>query len=166
MSEWPSNVASVADFVSVGRVGKPHGLDGSFVVEGASEAEERFAADATLWVDGEPARVVASKRAGGRPVIRLDRTVRRGTQLHVRRADLPAPEPNSYYVFDLVGLCVEEEGGRALGRVRDVASYPANDVLELDSGLMLPLVEDCIREIDLDGRRIVIAPGFAEPPLR
>ena len=36
----------------------------------------------------------------------------------------------------------------------------ANDVLELDSGLLLPLVEACVREVDLEARRIVVEPGF------
>jgi 16S rRNA processing protein RimM len=149
-------------FVTVGRVGKPHGLDGSFVVEEASEDPERFAVGATLLVGGEPARVVESKRARGRPVVRLDRRAERGTPLEIPRADLPPPEPDSYYVFQLIGLEVVEEGGRELGRVSDVAPGIANDVLELDSGLALPLVEDCVREVDLESSRIVVARGFTE----
>ena len=39
----------------------------------------------------------------------------------------------------------------------------ANDVLELDSGLALPVVEDCVRAIDLAAGRIVVAAGFADP---
>ena len=58
---------------------------------------------------------------------------------------------------------VVEEGGAPLGRVRDVAHYPANDVLELDTGLDLPLVEACVREIDLAGGRILVTRGFAAP---
>jgi len=98
--------------VRVGKVGKPHGLEGAFVVEEASEDPERFAKGATLLVEGEAARVVESKRAGGRPVIRLDREVPRGT------------------------------------------------ALELDTGLALPLVDACVREVDLDGGRIVVRTGF------
>ena len=147
----------------VGRVGRPHGLDGSFVVEDASEAPERFAVGAALYADGVPVRIVASKRAGGRPVIRLDRPVPRGALLAVLRAELPPPAGGSYYVFQLVGLAVEQEGGRALGRVADVAPGVANDVLELDSGLALPLVEACVREVDLTAGRIVVSAGFAEP---
>ena len=41
---------SLTDYVYVGRVGKPHGLDGSFVVEEASDAPERFAPGAVLRV--------------------------------------------------------------------------------------------------------------------
>jgi 16S rRNA processing protein RimM len=151
------------DRVLVGRVGKSHGLDGSFVVEDASETAERFAVGADLLVGGEPARVVAAKRARGRPVIRLDRRVDRGSALEVPRDSLPEPEEGSYYVFQLIGAEVVEDGGEPLGRVLDVAPGVANDVLELDSGLALPMVEECVRQIDLENARILVAPGFAGP---
>jgi 16S rRNA processing protein RimM len=133
------------------------------VVEDASETPERFAVGATLLAGGEPTEVVASKRAGGRPVIRLDRAVPRGAVLEVPREALGPPESDAYYVFELIGLAVEEEGGRVLGRVADVTPGVANDVVELDSGLALPLVAACVRAIDLEGGRMVIASGFAEP---
>ena len=150
------------ELVTVGRAGRPHGLDGSFVVEDASEDPKRFQVGAKVWIDGEAARVVASKRARGRPVIALDRDVARGTVLQVPVEDLPPPEADAYYVFQLVGLTVEEEGGRPLGRVTAVEPGVANDVLELDSGLALPLHEACVLEVDVDGGRIVIARGFTE----
>jgi ribosomal 30S subunit maturation factor RimM len=115
-----------------------------------------------LWVDGEAALVVTSKQAGGRPVIALDREVQRGAALEVPATDLPAPDEDAYYVFQLVGLSVEEEGGRPLGRVREVEPGVANDILELDSGLALPLHEACVLEVDVEGGRIVVARGFAE----
>jgi 16S rRNA processing protein RimM len=153
----------MSELVRVGRVGKPHGLDGSFFVEGASEDEARFAVGATLHVDGELATVVASKRSGGRPVIRLDREAQRGAELAVPRSALPPSGEGEYYEFELVGLAAEEEGGRPLGRVAAVLPGVANDVLELDSGLLLPLVEACVREVDTAAGRILIARGFAAP---
>jgi 16S rRNA processing protein RimM len=153
---------SSSPLVVIGRVGKPHGLDGAFSVEDASEAPERFAAGATLYVEGEPARIVESKRARGRPVIRLERSVERGSQLAVPRSELPPPERDWYYVADLVGLEVEEEGGRPLGRVVEVGAFPANDVLELDTGLSLPLVDACVKQVDVERGRILVAPGFAD----
>jgi 16S rRNA processing protein RimM len=154
-----------SDLVPVGRVGKPHGLDGAFFVDGASERQEVFARGATLHAGGKPATVVVSRHgSGGRPVIRLDREVQRGTELAVARTTLPSlTDEDEFYVFQLVGLSVEEEGGRLLGRVREVLEYPANDVLELDSGASLPLVEACVRQVDLAGGRIVVAVGFADP---
>jgi 16S rRNA processing protein RimM len=154
-----------SDLVPVGRVGKPHGLDGGFFVEGPSERAGVFAVGATLFAGGKPAAVVASRRgSGGRPVIRLDRAVDRGTELAVARATLPLlVDEDEFYVFQLVGLSVEEEEGRLLGRVREVLEYPGNDVLELDSGTSLPLVGECVRQVDLAGGRIVVAAGFADP---
>jgi 16S rRNA processing protein RimM len=151
----------VPELVRVGRVGKPHGLDGSFFVEHASEDEERFAEGAMLRVDGEPATIVASKRSGGRPVIRLDRDVARGAELSVLRSELPPTEEHEFYAFELVGLAVEEEGGRALGLVTEVRPGVANDVLQLDSELALPLVDACVLDVDLERRRILVARGFA-----
>jgi 16S rRNA processing protein RimM len=148
--------------VVVGRVGKSHGLDGSFVVENASETRELFAVGATLLVDGAEATVVGSKQARGRPVIRLDRRVDRGAALAVPSDALGPTSEEEFYVFQLVGLAVAEEGGRLLGAVADVAPGVANDVLELDSGLLLPMVEECVLSVDLEAGRIVVAPGFAD----
>ncbi len=154
-----------SDLVPVGRVGRPHGLHGAFFVEEPSEREAVFAPGATLYLRGEAARVVESRRgSGGRPVIRLDVPAERGAELAVARETLPPlAGEDEFYAFELVGLAVEEEDGRSLGRVREVVQYPANDVLELDSGASLPLVEACVRQVDVAGGRIVVAAGFADP---
>jgi 16S rRNA processing protein RimM len=154
----------VADkLVKVGRVGKPHGLDGSFFVDHASEDEQWFEKGTRLRLDGEPAEVVASKRSRGRPVIRLDREAPRGAELAVPRDELPPPGEDEYYEFQLVGLEAVEDGGRALGRVVAIHPGPANDALELEGGLLLPLVGACVLQVDLEAGRILVAQGFAGP---
>jgi 16S rRNA processing protein RimM len=153
-----------SELVSIGKVGRPHGLDGSFFVDGASERNGAFAVGVVVRVGEEQYEIVASKHGSqGRPVIRLDSPVARGATLSVPREALPELPDDEYYIFELVGLAVVEESGRELGRVRAVLDYPANDVLELDSGASLPLVEACVRQVDLAGGRIVVAPGFADP---
>jgi 16S rRNA processing protein RimM len=145
----------------IGRVGRPHGLDGSFVVEEASEDPRRWSVGARVLVDGEPAEIVSTRRAGkGRPAIRLDRQATRGAQLAIRAADLPPADDGAWYAFELVGLAVVEEGGRTLGSV--VGLYPgvANDNLELDDGTLLPLIDDAVLDVDLAGGRIVVRAGF------
>jgi len=152
----------MSDHVAVGRVGKPHGVQGAFFVEEPSDDPGRYATGATLYVGGKPALVVESKQARGRPVIRLDREVPRGAPIEVEREALPQPREDEYYVFQLVGLAVERTDGTALGRVANVDPGVANDVLRLESGLLLPLVEACVRQVDLETGRIVVAPGFDE----
>ena len=83
--------------------------------------------------------------------------------LEVPREALPATEEGEYYAFQLVGLEVVEEGGRVLGRVEAVHPGPANDALDLGDGLLLPLVEACVRAVDLEAGRILVAPGFSDP---
>jgi 16S rRNA processing protein RimM len=151
------------DLVPVGRVGRPHSLDGAFVVERPSDDDRRYAVGATLLVDGEPATIVLSRRAGGnRRAIKLDRPVERGQQLAVDRADLPPPDPGHFYVFELVGLAVVDETGREVGAVRDVLPGVANDSLELTTGTLVPMIEDAVLEIDTAGGRIVVADAFVE----
>lgn len=148
-------------FVPVGRVGRPHGLDGAFVVEQGSEDERRFVVGAVLHVDGAPAKVVLSRRVGrGRRAIRLDRSVARGATLTVPRAELPVLEEGEFYTFEIVGLRVEEVGGRVVGIVTDVLPGAANDNLELDDGTLVPMIEDAIRSIDPAEGVILLNPGF------
>ena len=153
----------MAELVRIGRVGRPHGVDGAFVVEGASEDPSRFEVGAELLVGGEPATVVLTRQVGGgRRAIKLDRRADRGEELTVRRNVLPPLDDGSYYVADLVWMEVVDDTGARVGFVRDVLPGPANDALELDTGLLLPLVEECVREVDLESRRVLLNPGFTD----
>ena len=146
----------------VGRVGRPHGLDGAFVVEQGSDDERRYAKGATLYVNGEPATIVVSRRVGrGRCAIRLDRNVERGDGLAVRRSQLPALPEGEYYAFELIGLHVEEDG-RVVGLVQDVLPGSANDNLVLENGILVPMIEDAIRFIDPAAGVVVLNPGFID----
>ena len=148
--------------IEIGKVGRPHGIDGAFFVEQPSDDDRWWKTGATFLADGAPVAVVAHRMSSGRPVIKLDRSVERGALLEVERDSLPPTEEDEYYAFELIGLEVVEESGRVLGRVKAVTSGVANDVLELDSGVLLPMVEDCVHRVDLDTGRIDVAAGFAE----
>ena len=152
----------MSDRVTVGRVGRPHGLDGSFVVEQPSDDARWFAVGSRLLVGGAELEVVGARRAGGKPVIRVGGQAARGALIEVPREALPPTAEDEYYAFQLVGLEVVEEGDRALGRVVAVLAGVANDSLELDGGSLLPLVGDCVRSIDLEAGRILVAPGFSD----
>ena len=152
--------------VLVGRVGRPHGLDGSFFVEDASEDERWFelgrAAARRRRARSEV--VVARRGAGGRPVIRLDRAgrARHGARGATRGAAadrrgrvlrLPARRPRG----------ASRRAAVASAASSTVVPGVANDALELDGGLLLPLVGACVRDIDLEAGRILVAPGFSDP---
>ena len=98
--------------------------------------------------------------------MRSDSTARSSAvpSLTISVADLPPPDPDSYYAFQLVGLAVSEEGGRDLGRVVAVHPGLANDNVELEDGTLVPLIEDAVLAVDLETGRIVVVAGFLPPP--
>lgn len=147
--------------VPIGRVGRPHGLDGFVLVEDGSDDPRRWQPGERVYVDGVPAVVRGSRRVGrGRRAVDLDPPARRGAQLAVRVGDLPPPEPGAWYAFELVGLRAEEEGGRPLGSVRDVHPGVANDNLELEDGTLVPLIDAAVVDVDLAAGRVVVRRGF------
>ena len=148
--------------VRIGRVGRPHGIDGAFFVEQPSDDTRWWKTGASFLAAGKPVQVVAHRTSSGRPVIKLDKPVERGAFLEVERDALPPTEEDEYYAFELVGRAVVEETGRELGTVKAVTPGVANDVLELDTAVLLPMVEDCVRSVDLAAARIVVADGFAD----
>lgn len=85
-----------------------------------------------------------------------------GAELWTTR-DKAALAENEYLDDDLIG-CALLEGERPIGFVRSVRHYPAQDMLELDGGALVPLVGAFIREIDLGARviRVHLPPGLVE----
>ena len=126
--------------VTAGRVGKPHGRDGSFYVERAAHP---LAAGTTVFL-GERRHHV-ERRAGTdkRPLVRLaglaDPLAARGELLLVE-AELGEGE---WLASDLVGCLVP---GR--GRVERVIDGPSCSVLELEDGSLVPFISDAIRSIE------------------
>jgi len=131
------------------------------VVERPSDDPRRFSRGAKVWVAGQPAEVVLSRRVGGgRLAIKLDRPVARGDQLAIPLTELPPLDPDHFYVFQLVGLEASGTDGRPLGRISDVLPGTANDNLVLEGGALVPMIEDAIVEVDPAGGRIVLNPDF------
>lgn len=138
--------------VSAGRLGKAHGLDGSFYVEGArhelAQGTEVFAAGSSYTVE---------RRAGTdqRPLIRLaglaDPRPLRGELLLVE----DALAEGEWLAADLVGCTVA-----GLGRVTRLVDAPSCSVLELEDGTLVPLVSDAIEGIDLEAREITVNRAF------
>ena len=70
---------------------------------------------------------------------------------------------DEYWAHDLEG-CAVVDGAAAIGFVRRMTALPSCEVLEVDrpdgSELLVPLVRDAIRSIDLGARRIDVDLGF------
>ncbi len=155
------------EFVDAGRVGRAHGLDGSFHVT----RPDPDLLDAQLWVRGAPVEVARRAGTADRPILRLAGVdsreaaeALRGEPLQVARADLPPLEEDEVWAHDLVG-CLVVDGERRVGEVRRLLGLPSCEVLEVvpEGGgepLLVPLVRDAVRALDLPGRRVDVDLGF------
>ena len=141
--------------VTAGRVGRPHGRDGSFYLEDASETLERGGSVKLAGAEHEIERCAGT---AARPLLRLsgleDPRPLRGEPLLVE-VELAEGE---WLAADLEGCRVE-----GAGRVARVLAGPSCDVLELDDGTLLPFVSDAIRSVDVAGRRIHAHLAFLGP---
>jgi 16S rRNA processing protein RimM len=147
--------------VTVGRVGKPHGLDGSIHLTGHGGAVPLEPGAAVLVGDRE-AVIVGRKGTAEKPILRFDIAPTRdaveelrGLPVTVEAGSLPDTPEDEFFHVDLLG-CEVRAGDRVLGVVVAVHEYPANDALELDSGELVAFVDDVIEAVDLPARAITV----------
>ena len=152
------------EWLLAGRVGRPHGLDGSFHVT-RPNAQLLDAATSVL-VDDRELEITRQAGTTRSPILRVagydDRAAAeslRGKDLLVPRALAPELGPDEWWAEDLAG-CAVHDGDRKVGTVRRMLELPSCEVLEVErSGggdLLVPLVTDAVREVDLDRRAIDI----------
>jgi 16S rRNA processing protein RimM len=122
-----------------------------------------------VFVLGTAHRVVRRSGTSERPILRLegsssrdDALALRGNELTIPRTEAPLEE-GEYWASDLAG-CTVVDGDVTIGFVRQMSALPSVEVLEVDrvdgSELLVPMVRDCIRSVDIEARRIDIDVGF------
>lgn len=145
------------EWLAAGRVGRPHGLDGSFHVT-RPRASLLGAATSVRVGDAE---LEIARRAGTeeRPILRLaghtDRAAAealRGQDLLVAREAARALEEDEWFAEDLVG-CRVVDGAAPVGTVRRLVALPSCEALEVGrpagTALLVPLVRDAVRSVDV-----------------
>lgn len=167
-------------------MGRAHGLDGSFYVTGA---RPRLLHEGTnVWLDGELVQIVSKRGVEERPILRLrgveSRTAveaLRGRSLAVERSQAPQLGEDEWWAEDLEG-CTVIDGERSVGVVRRLLELPSCEVLEVAreapgagpraregdekpdqrQPLLVPMVRDAIRSVDVAARTIDVDMSFVE----
>ena len=162
---------SVADErLPAGRVGRAHGLDGSFYVTGARPRLLELGTAVT--VAGRTVTIVRRAGTEQRPILRLqgveDRTgaeVLRGQELTVAAADAPSLSEGEWWAHELQG-CLVVDGERRVGTVTRMLELPSCEALEVtrEAGgpLLVPMVKDAIRRVDVAAGTIDVDMAFIE----
>jgi 16S rRNA processing protein RimM len=155
------------EWLAGGRVGRPHGLDGSFYVVDARAA--LLANGVRVRVAGREADVVRRAGTDERPILRLagveDRDAAeelRGLELLVPRSAAPPLEDDEWWAEDLVG-CRVVDGDRELGRVGRLVPLPSCEALEVTGGgeeFLVPLVRDAVRTVDVEAKVVDVDVAF------
>ncbi len=159
--------------IRVGRIAGAHGLSGALRMRPDNPDSEAFAQAArlTLELDGERREydLLSTSRVGG-GMIRLilrglpdadQAEALKGAIVMIAASELPSAGPGEFYYYQAVGCEVVLTDGRRLGLVEEVLSTGANDVLVVRDGkkeILVPVIADVVKAIDLDARRIVVEP--------
>ena len=153
-----------------GRVGRPHGLDGSFHVTGSASRSRLLRLGARVMLGEAETEVVRRAGTDDKPLLRLAGydsreaiEAVRGADLLVEREDAPPLPDDEFWAEDFEG-CEVVDGERRVGTVRRLLAYPSCELLEVEreeaAPLLVPLVGDAVRSMDVPGRRIDIDLAF------
>jgi 16S rRNA processing protein RimM len=165
-----------AGAVVAGRVGRAHGLDGSFYVTGPRP--RLLALGAIVTVAGRSASVARRAGTDDRPIVRLDGVedrgaaeALRGLELTVELAHAPQLSEDEWWAVELEG-CQVVDGERQVGIVSRLIELPSCEALEVrlapssadapSEGLLVPMVAQAIRHVDVAGRRIDVDMSFVD----
>ena len=128
--------------LDVARIVRPHGLDGTVVVERWTDLAERLAPGSVLESDAGTLTVASCRPQGKRFLVRFagvtDRAGAESLRDLVLRA-APVVRPGVLWVHELLGCTVVTVAGLRLGVVAAVEANPASDLLVLDDGTLIPL---------------------------
>ena len=156
----------------MGRIAGPYGVRGFARVQVFTEAIDSLLefAEWLLGRDGrwQARRVLEAGVHGDGLVVRFDGVdtpeaarALRGSEVAIRRGDLPAAGAGEVYWVDLIGCEVTNREGVVLGRVESLLETGANDVLvvvsERDAARierLLPYIDGVVEEVDVTARSI------------
>lgn len=156
-------------WLHAGRVGRPHGLDGSFLVADVNATLLRAAG--SVMING--AERAIERRAGhdARLILRVEgcsdregAEAIRGQELLVARGQAPELEEDEWWAEDLEGLTVVD-GERNVGTVSRLLALPSCEVLEVQrteggEPLLVPLVSDAVRTVDVEQGKVDVDLSF------
>ena len=130
--------------LEVGVIRRPHGIKGDTYVDLMTDREDRLAVGSRLWAKGAWRTVVSSKRLPQRWLVHFegfdDRTAIETMTNHPLLAP-PVADEGALWVHDMIGArVIEAAAGVDRGICTGVLANPAHDILELDTGALVPVI--------------------------
>jgi 16S rRNA processing protein RimM len=151
------------EILSIGRVIRPHGVKGMMKVEYFGEDLDQVRLYREILIEDlegnlRTFEILEAIPQPPRLILRLKGIERReevepliGKEVLIKRETLPVLEEGTYYWIELIGMAVETEEGKSIGRVKKIFPTGANDVLIVEGTrgeIFLPATEEVIRSVD------------------
>lgn len=131
-----------AGWLAVGHLRRPHGLQGDIFVQLTTDRRDRVDPGSVFFCRGGDLTVTASRVAGnGRIIARFDKIADRTEAERWTNAELfaaPLDDPDALWVHELIGKLVIDQDGVERGVCTSVLANPAANILELDTGALVP----------------------------
>ena len=127
--------------LEVGYIGRAHGLKGEVVVHLTTDRTERLDVGSRLQARGRWLTVLAARQHAERWIVSFQGVADRNTAESLSSTALlaePIADDDAHWVHDLIGAHVVELSGVERGICVGVLANPAHDILELDSGALVP----------------------------
>lgn len=141
-ASWSTSSTRPA-LLEVGHIAKAHGLRGEVIVDLVTNRTERVAAGTQLWTaSGDVLTVLHSTPHQTKWIVAFDGVIGREAADALRGTRLfaePLDDPDALWVHELIGSEVVDTAGTSHGVVTSVIANPASDLLELESGKVVPL---------------------------
>ena len=166
------NQDSPENLLLLGKVLRPHGLNGLMRIRSYAQSVETFLHARNIFLEVNPKKFQEFKVASIRPhknsfLLKLDEVdsieaaeTLRGADIHIRKVSLEQKSEGEYFWYELLGLRVFLRDGPYIGILSDILVTGSNDIYVVkvrDKELLIPALQDVVLEIDLENNKMIVA---------
>lgn len=164
--------ASHENLLLLGKVIRPHGLEGLVRIWSYAQSEESFLNAGTIFLkpvseEFHEFTILSIKHHKNIFLMKLDGLNSleeaeryRGARILIRKDSLKRESKDEYFWFELIGLKVFLNTGRYIGTLRDILTTGSNDIYVVRDGedeILIPAIHEVVKEIDIENKRMIIS---------
>ncbi len=159
------------NLLEVGKIVNTHGLRGDVKVVPWMDYPEEFEELSTVWLktrrELKKLTLSSVKYQKNNLIVKFkeisdinEAEQYKNCVLLAEREELGELPEGVHYIVDLIGLTVVDESGAEIGKIADVFNTGANDIYDVKregkKNLLLPVIDDVVKNIDIEGGKVTV----------